>query len=278
MECEWPTDLDEALRALADDPDATLLNGGTDVMVEVNFGSANPSHVIALRRIEELRTWQGRTIGAGVTYDRMENGPVRALAQLARTVGSPQIRNSGTIGGNVATSSPAGDSLPFIAAVDAIVETRSVRNGPRSVPWNEFITGVKRNALLPGEIITAIRLPEEMPEWHEFGKVGVRNAMVISMVSACVTRSEDGTTTVALGAVGTTPLRATEAEQLMSNESEPSEAALAEFARLVSEAVQPITDHRGTERYRRHAAGVLSRRLLERCLRARTGVSTGSPA
>ncbi len=267
MEYNWPADLGAALASLADDPDATLLAGGTDVMVEVSFGHRHPAHVIALRRIEELHTWEGNRIGAGVTWARLERGPVTALAQLARTVGSPQIRNAGTIGGNVATASPAGDSLPFLAAVDARIELRSQLGGTRLVPWDELIVGVKKTSLRPGEMITAVELPEDLPARTEFAKVGVRNAMVISMVSACVTRRPGGSTTVALGAVGPTPIRAREAEEMISSEAAPSEAALDEFAERVRAVVRPITDHRGTEEYRRHASGVLARRLLERCLR-----------
>lgn len=268
MECEWPHDLDAALAALAADPTATLLAGGTDVMVEVNAGHTNPSHVIALRRVDELHAWEGPRIGAGITYARMEHGPHRALAQLARTVGSPQIRNAGTIGGNLGTASPAGDSLPFLAALDACIELRSADRGTRHIPWDDFLTGVKRTSRSPDELIVAAVLPDEIPERQAFGKIGVRNAMVISMVSACVMRHGDGRTTVALGAVAPTPIRARRAEAMISVEASPTEAALAEFARLVREEVRPITDHRGTEAYRRHASGVLARRLLERCLAA----------
>jgi CO/xanthine dehydrogenase FAD-binding subunit len=120
--------------------------------------------------------------------------------------------------------------------------------------------------LVPGEIITAAILPDRLPVRQAFGKIGVRSAMVISTVSACVMRDEEGKTTVALGAVGPTVLRAPRAEEMISAETQPSEQALAEFARLVSEEVRPITDHRSTAAYRRHASGVLARRLLERCL------------
>ncbi len=266
MDCDWPHDLDAALSALADDPDAMLLAGGTDVMVEVNAGHANPEHVIALRRIDALRGWNGHRIGAGVTYTEMERGPYPALAQLARTVGSPQIRNAGTIGGNLGTASPAGDTLPFLAALDAEVELHSARKGVRTMRWDGFLVGVKQNARRSDEIIAAVRLPGGIPERQEFGKIGVRNAMVISMVSACVMRDGEHGTRVALGAVGPTPIRARRAEEMISTEPNPSEAALGEFVRLVREEVRPISDHRGTEAYRRHASGVLARRLLERCL------------
>lgn len=265
MEAVLPQDLDEALHALHADPGATLLAGGTDVMVEVNLGGLRPERVIALRRVEVLRELARNRIGAGVTYRRLENGSHKALAELSRTVGSPQIRSAGTIGGNLGTASPAGDALPFLAALDAEIELASV-DGTRTMRWDDFITGVKRNARRPNEIITAALLPEDIPERQAFAKIGVRNAMVISTVSACLFRAEDGTTTVALGSVAPTPLRPRRAEAMISAESTPSAAAIAEFARLVSAEVKPITDHRSTEAYRRYAAGVLARRLLERCL------------
>jgi CO/xanthine dehydrogenase FAD-binding subunit len=261
-----PSDVGEALRVLSETPHAVPLAGGTDLMVEVNFGYTRPDAVLMLRRLDELTDLSPTRVGAGVTFKRLESGDHQALAQLARTVGSPQIRAAGTIGGNVATASPAGDSLPFLAAVDASIELQSVR-GTRTISWDEFLVGVKRTSKEADELITAVHFPESMPEHQEFGKVGQRSAMVISMVSACVLRWRDGTTRVALGAVGPTPVRVRRAEELISDEINPSEAALAEFARLVAEDVTPITDHRGTADYRRHASGVLARRLLERCLR-----------
>jgi len=265
VEATLPRDLDEALSALDADPEATLLAGGTDLMVEVNLGGLRPVSIIGLRRIEALQEVTPQRIGAGVTYRRLEQGPHKALAELSRTVGSPQIRNAGTVGGNLGTASPAGDSLPFLAALDAEVELASV-DGIRRMRWDDFITGVKKNERRPNEIITAAVLPAEIPQLQAFAKIGVRNAMVISTVSACLFRADDGTTTVALGSVAPTPLRPRRAEAMISAEPKPSEAARAEFARLVSEEVHPITDHRSTEAYRRYASGVLARRLLERCL------------
>jgi len=234
-------------------------------MVEVNAGAARPTEVVGLRRVEELREWSGARIGAGVTWRRIEREGPRALAQAARTVGSPQIRNAATIGGNVATASPAGDGHPFLAAVDASIELASP-SGTRLVGWHEFFTGVKRTSRRADELVVAVVLPEVLPARQEFAKVGVRNAMVISTVCAVVTRGEDGATTVALGSVAPTPIRAWGAEEMISSVARPGPQDLAEFARLVSEEVRPITDHRSTEEYRRHASGVLARRLLERCL------------
>jgi CO/xanthine dehydrogenase FAD-binding subunit len=263
MRTHHPTSLAEAVDLMAEG--VTPLAGGTDLMVEVNYGQVSPEEILALRRVEELHQWEGSRIGAGVTWRRLESMAPRALAQAARTVGSPQIRNAGTLGGNVATASPAGDGLPFLAAVEASIELVS-GEGSRLVPWDVFFTGVKMTARRPDELVTAIVLPERMPERQEFGKVGIRNAMVISTVCCVVTRDSDRRTTVALGSVAPTPMRARQAEAMISAESNPSAAALEEFARLVAEEVRPITDHRSTESYRRHASGVLARRLLERCL------------
>jgi CO/xanthine dehydrogenase FAD-binding subunit len=264
MEVHHPTTVAEAVAAMSEG--ALALAGGTDLMVDINFGHARPMNVVGLRRIPELSEWEGSRLGAGVTWSRIESAGPPALAQAARTVGSPQIRNAGTLGGNVGTASPAGDGLPFLAAVDASIELIS-DSGPRSLPWDQFFVGVKETARLAGELITAIRLPEDLPERQHFGKIGVRNAMVIASVCCVVTRDDRGRTTVALGSVAPTPMRARRAEEMISAVASPTERDLAEFARLVSEEVSPITDHRSTEEYRRHGAGVLARRLLHRCLR-----------
>ena len=142
-------------------------------MVEINSGHRRPLDVIAVGRVAELRSWSydaGTTtlrIGAGVTYAELEGEHFRhwvpALSQAARTVGSPQIRHVATIGGNVATCSPAGDGLPVLAALDAVVHLVSV-DGARSMPFGEFMIGPKRTALLPGELIEAISVPVFGPD------------------------------------------------------------------------------------------------------------------
>lgn len=264
MKAHYPTTVDEAVAAVEDG--AVPLAGGTDLMVEVNFGHKDPDHVVGLRRIDELSEWDGDQIGAGVTWRRIEDNGPRALAQAARTVGSPQIRNAGTIGGNLGTASPAGDGLPYLLAVGALIELAS-RAGRRQVAASDFFTGVKKTQRTNDELITKVILPGEPPSRQEFGKIGVRNAMVIATVCCVVTRDDSKQTRVALGSVAPTPMRAEGAEQMISSIASPSESDLDEFARLVSNEVRPITDHRSTEEYRRHAAGVLARRLLERCLR-----------
>jgi CO/xanthine dehydrogenase FAD-binding subunit len=271
-----PTSLAAALQAVADNPAATVLAGGTDLMVECNEGRRRPAHVVAVHRVPELSTWVHDPvagtlrIGAGVRYHEIELDPlaqwVPALAQAARTVGSPQIRNAATIGGNVGTCSPAGDGLPVLAALDAIVELATVA-GVRSVPFAEFMVGPKRTALLPGELITAITVPV-LSGWQGYAKVGVRNAMVIATASAALVVHPQSVA-IALGSVGPTILRCPEAEALIAEQADFDEgglspAALQQSVELVRAAARPIDDHRSTAQYRRHAVGVLAARLLRR--------------
>src|SRR5215213_903270 len=184
-----PIDLGGARAALATDPTAHVLAGGTDVMVEVNFGHRRPPAVVVVDRLPELAGVRhdpvagSLRIGAGVTYRRLMEPPVAplvpALAAAARTVGSPQIRNAGTLGGNLGTCSPAGDALPVLAVLDARIEVASITT-ERELSVHDFMVGVKRTALAPGELIVAARVPV-LDGYQGFAKVGVRNAMVISV-------------------------------------------------------------------------------------------------
>jgi CO/xanthine dehydrogenase FAD-binding subunit len=265
-----PATLDEALDALAAHPEAHVLAGGTDFMVEVNFGHRRPDDVVALRRIDELRGWSvaGDTIrlGGGVTctqlmdLDLARHAP--ALAQAARTVGSPQIRNAATIGGNLGTGSPAGDLLPVLAALDATILLRSA-TGSRRLSIHEFLVGPKRTALAPGELVVEVVVPIARGP-QEFLKVGVRNAMVIAIASIALV-VQDGAVAVAAGSVGPTVLRARDAEVWLSAHPDgQSEATAAEFGRRVAAEMRPIDDHRSTAVYRRRAVEVMAARALRR--------------
>lgn len=278
MTMHSPRTLDEALGLMEAQPDVEILAGGTDMMVEVNFARRRPGHVVSLRHLRELRTWSrddttGRvTIGAALPYKEMETGPLAellpALAQAARTVGSPQIRAAGTIGGNLGTASPAGDSLPVLSALGATVHLASV-HGRREMGIADFLVGPKRNARRPGEMIVAVSV-DGASSWQGFAKVGTRNAMVISVASACLAVAPDARScALALGSVGPTVLRCDEAERHFARVADGSAARWSEddrrrFAELAAEAARPIDDHRSTATYRRHAIGVLARRLLER--------------
>lgn len=279
MPVHLPTTVEAAVEALATDADATVLAGGTDLMVEINEGHRRPQgSLVATSRIAELRSWRHDPasatlhIGAAVTYRELLSEPLTrwcpALAQAARTVGSPQIRNAGTLGGNLGTCSPAGDGLPVLAALDATVELASV-HGRRTVPVGEFMVGVKRTALLPGELIVSVSVPV-VDGYQGYAKVGVRNAMVIAVATACVVLDASRRrAAIALGSVGPTILRCPDAEALVeatldwTTRTLPIGAsdAIVESVRATS---RPITDHRSSADYRRHAVGVLVRRLLER--------------
>ncbi len=195
------------------------------------------------------------------------------LAQAARTIGSPQIRNAGTIGGNLGTSSPAGDTLPALAALGAKIGVGRP-GSTRTLGLGELMTGPKRTSLEPGEIIVDVRLPAALGT-QEFLKVGPRNAMIIAVANvALVVDWRARQVSVALGSVGPVIMRPVEAEafaaaQISWDEYRIAGAALDEFARLVRAGAQPIDDHRSTAEYRLHAVGVCARRALERALRHR---------
>ena len=274
-----PRTLKDALSATAANPSALIIQGGTDLMVEINFNHRQPTDVIALRLIDELRTFQINqdnkqvTIGAGLPYQTMEHGEIAnllpALAQAARTVGSPQIRATGSIGGNLGTCSPAGDALPVLSALNATVNLQK-SDSARSVSIHDFMVGVKRNSRQPGEIIVSTTLPI-VTGWQGYAKVGVRNAMVISVASCClVVDRANGTISVALGAVGPTIVRCRETEAWLATKidlktkSTVAPKLLQEFGDRIAKESRPIDDHRSTAAYRRHAVAVLSRRLLTR--------------
>ena len=266
-------DLAQALAVKAERPEAVPIAGGTDVMVELNFDRRRPAALLDLTAVAELASWSredGRIrLGAGVPYARIIaelRDDLPGLAMAARTVGSPQIRNRGTVGGNLGSASPAGDAHPPLLALDATVELASVR-GVRTVPAAEFFLGPKRSALAPDELVTAVLLPAGAGP-QQFAKVGTRNAMVIAVCSfALALRPATRTIGTGIGSAGPTPLRAPAAEALAADlpwaDPGPLPAALAaEFGTLVGAAASPIDDVRGTAAYRRHALAVLARRTL----------------
>jgi CO/xanthine dehydrogenase FAD-binding subunit len=273
-----PSSWSEALGMKAAHPEATPIAGGTDVMVEINLDHGRPAAIIDLTRIRELTEWgmdgARLRVGAGVTYTRLidELGDrLPGLAMASRTVGSPQIRNRGTVGGNLGTASPAGDAHPPLLASEAVVELAS-SNGTRRVPIGDFFSGPKRSAMRKDELIAAF-LVEPAVGPQQFSKVGTRNAMVIAVCSFALAldpkRRKVGT---GIGSAGPTPLSAAEAERfiegvldeenLWDRRTPVSESALARFGELVALAARPIDDVRGTAAYRRHALAVLARRTF----------------
>ena len=268
-----PSSLAEATHLLSNHPSAHLLTGGTDLMVEVNFNHRHPETVISLRKVPEFQQWNVDNIsglvhiGSSVPYAMMEHGELAqalpALAEAARTVGSPQIRAAGSLGGNLGTCSPAGDSLPVLSALDAVIHLQS-ETASRSVAFADFMVGPKKTSRLPNEIISGVTIPL-INGWQGYAKVGVRNAMVISIASVCLA-IHDGNVRVALGSVGPTIIRGSESEAWINSVGlENVDLSVAkEFGERVRAESRPINDHRSTAEYRRHAVGVLATRLLLR--------------
>jgi CO/xanthine dehydrogenase FAD-binding subunit len=278
MEFLQPSTWPEALEMKSAHPEAMPIAGGTDVMVEINLDRHRPAAIIDLTRIRELNEWAADgellRIGAGVTYARIigELGDrLPGLAMASRTVGSPQIRNRGTVGGNLGSASPAGDAHPVLLATDAVVELASSA-GTRRLPAREFFTGPKRNAMRKDELIAAFLVaPASGPQ--QFSKVGTRNAMVIAVCSfALALDAERRRVGTGIGSAAPTPVTADEAERFLEGvldegglwaKPAPLEAsALAHFGALVAAAAQPIDDVRGTAAYRRHALTVMARRTF----------------
>lgn len=269
-----PDSLEVACQELAARPGAELLAGGTDVMVGINAGTRRPDDVIAIGRLLRWSSYGEHvaTIGAGVTYTALMAEPFASLtpvlAQAARSVGSPQIRNAGTLGGNLGTASPAGDGTTALVALGGTVQLESVA-GRRSVDLAEFVTGPRRTLRRPDEIITSVSVPVT-PGPQEFLKVGTRNAMVIAVASAALVVDVAGREVrLCLGSVGPRPIRCTEAEAQAVEAVDWSERratpeAAATFGRLAAAATRPIDDHRSSAAYRRHAVEVIARRAFER--------------
>jgi CO/xanthine dehydrogenase FAD-binding subunit len=270
-------DVDDALENLSSRTDATILAGGTDLLVEINFGRQRPGHIVAIDRIDELKDHSRNghvRMGALVTYTRIleTDAGSPALQEAARPIGSPQIRNVATIGGNLGTCSPAGDTLPVLAALGATVVLRS-KKGERRVPFADFMTGPKKSVRRPDELIVAAEWDDAGPA-QTFMKVGTRNAMVIAVVGlALVVDRARRRVGVGLGSCGPTIIRATEAERFAAGlleeigwdrPSRPSEAAAQEFGRLAAGAAKPIDDVRGTAAYRKHVLAVMGARALAR--------------
>jgi CO/xanthine dehydrogenase FAD-binding subunit len=278
LEVLQPSSWGEALAAKEQHPEAVPLAGGTDLLVELNFDRSRPETILDLTRIPELGQWSRNDgevwLGAGVTYTRVItelSSELPGLAIASRTVGSPQIRNRGTVGGNLGSSSPAGDALPPLVADSARVELAST-SGSRVVAVNEFCTGPKRNVLAPNELIAAIHVPVASGP-QQFSKIGTRNAMVIAVASFALSLDPANRSVgTGIGSAGPVPLRATEGERFLEGVLEEGnlwegrgplpETAVTRFAQLAAEAARPIDDVRGSAAYRRHALGVMARRTL----------------
>lgn len=287
MEVFLPRTLEEALETKSARPETVPIAGGTDLMVDLNFRRREPTSIIDVSRVPELLEWSADPttlyVGSGVSYSRIikELPSTPPLAEASRTIGSPQIRNRGTLGGNLGTASPAGDALPALACFDAEVVTRRAGGAERVVALRDFLTGPRSNALEHDELIVGVR-------WARirgpgvFAKIGARNAMVIAIASLCVVLDENSRTTrIAVGSAAPTVIRIPAAEQLLDEALESSGAwtdptapvppdGVEEAVRALTAAISPIDDARGTAEYRRHACGVLLRRAFKWVLEERS--------
>jgi CO/xanthine dehydrogenase FAD-binding subunit len=277
MDFLQPTSWQEALDMRAERPDAAPIVGGTDLMVDINFDRRRPGALLDLGRVAELREWSVEDgsvrLGAGVPYSRIIDDlavPLPGLAMASRTVGSPQIRIRGTVGGNLGSASPAGDAHPPLLAADAVVEVASAARGARQIPVADFYTGVKRNALEPDELIAAVLVPSAAGP-QQFCKIGTRNAMVIAVSAfACALHPDRRAVGTGIGSAAPTPRRAVEAETFLAGELESAglwdsrgelpETLAAAFGERVAAAASPIDDVRGSAAYRLHSLAVMARR------------------
>ena len=277
MDFMQPTTWEDALAAKAAAPASVPIAGGTDVMVDLNFDRSRPEAILDLTRVPELREWAMEDgsvrLGAGVSYTRViaELGDsLPGLAMASRTVGSPQIRNRGTVGGNLGSASPAGDAHPPLLAARADVELASVR-GTRRVPAREFFVAPKESVLAGDELIAAVHISRAGAA-EQFAKIGTRNAMVIAACSFALSLDPVARRVgTGIGSAGPTPLVAAEAEAFLAGVLEEEgawddgrlpDSALERFGELVASAARPIDDVRSTAAYRVHALGVLARRTL----------------
>jgi len=254
-----PRSVREALRMLRDDGPLMPLAGCTDLYVGLNFGTLGDLRFLNIWGLDALRGIEVRgevlRIGALTTYaEIIQSTDVRRrlpmLAAAAREVGAVQIQNRGTIGGNIANGSPAGDTLPVLAAAEALVELCSIE-WTRKVPFTDFYTGYRASVRRPDELITAIEFPRvEGTQW--FRKVGTRAAQSISKVVMAGVRADRPS--IAYGSVAPTVVRVRRTEDALA-----AGASIAKAQRILQEEISPIDDIRSTVAYRREVAA----RLLE---------------
>jgi len=280
FELALPGSVDECLQILARrGPDTRMVAGGTDLLPQMKSGLLKPGWVIDLSGVAELRGVReadggGLRIGASVTAGELERDPrvqarYPALAESAAMVGSIQVRNLATLGGNLCNAAPSADMAPPLLALDA----EAVIAGPagrRRVPMASFFLGVRRTVLAPGELLLELVLPVTGPRSGgnylrhtprrelDIAVVGVASQLTLSDGVCAKAR-------IALAAVAPVPLRATDAEHALERQSVTSEL-IERAAELAAAAARPIDDHRGSVAFRHHLTRVLTRRTLTTAL------------
>lgn len=272
-----PATLPDLLTILEQKPEhAMFLGGGTDMLVDLRARKLSPTHLIDVKNIPQFHeiteTETVVRIGCAATLSQIAADPlvlewVPALAQGTDKVGCTQIRNKGTLAGNIQTASPAGDGLNAACALDANVVLLSPK-GERRMPVCDYVCGPRRTRLGEKEFLAYIELPKRRWSFQQFFKVGLRNALAISVVNGVVAvELENGIVKdarLSCGAVGPTPLRITAAEDLLLNRPLTDER-IKMAARSVTDSVHPISDLRASAEYRAYMAGVMVKRQLEMC-------------
>ena len=271
-----PASLSQALKHLSSDiNDAIVVSGGTDVLIQLRYKSISPGKVIYVKDLEELNKIEEIPdfvrIGGAVTFSRiMRNEIIKrnfpSLAEAAKEVGSPQIRNIGTIAGNVQTASPAGDGLAALYSLDAAVELVSEK-GSREVNIREFVVGPKKTIKSSDEIIKSFKIAKQHWDYDKFFKVGKRNALAISIVNGIIKINFDDSikikeSRIVLGSVAPTPKRLERAEQFLVGRTCDKET-IEGLKAIISDDISPISDIRGSSEYRRYIAAIKCGRLVE---------------
>ncbi len=260
LDLERATSLRQAL-ALMKSEARTPLAGTTDLYVELNFGTLKPRRFLDIWALNELRTisMHGDTlvIGALATFTALIRSPlVQArlpmLVEAAGLVGGIQIQNRGTLGGNIANASPAGDSLPVLAAVDAMLVLRSA-DAERRIPFTEFYTGYRKSVMRPDELLVAVEVPPVEGAQY-FRKVGTRAALAISKIVMAGVKG--AVPRIAFGSVAPTVVRVRHTEQALAGGTH-----IEDVVRILEQEIAPIDDIRSSAAYRRRVAGNLLRRF-----------------
>ena len=271
-----PETLAEACALLGQyEPEAKVLAGGSDLIVKMKSGLLKPAYLISLKKLGELKSIRrepgvGVIIGARVTHNELVASPVLnltfpSICSAAASMAGYQIRNVGTVGGNLVNAVPSADLPPILIALDTEVRLVSAA-GERRLPLEKFFLGPGMTVLAPGEILAELIVPEQQTTGSNYIKFGLRKADALAVVGvASAVKMLEGTIQdvhIALGAVAPVPLRATEAEELLRGKN-PTPALLEQAGKLAAAASKPITDIRGSAEYRRHLVAVLTRNSLE---------------
>ncbi|KQS71896.1 xanthine dehydrogenase family protein subunit M [Modestobacter sp. Leaf380] len=268
-----PETLGEAITALADRPDATVVAGGTEVMPDLLWRTRRAEGFVSLRRVRELRgvttTDDELVVAAGTPVAALIHVEHRALAAAATSLGTPLVRTEATIGGNVMSALPYRNLLPALLAADAALELTGP-GGTRTVPFDGFVTAPGVTAIGPGELLTALRLPRHRG-FADYAKVGRRNAQFVATASVAAVAAA-GRVRLAFGNAGPTPVRS-DAVDAVATALLDGTATPEELRAAVDAAVDPPTDPVASAEYRRHALGVLAVRLV---VRAQVDAGLGS--